>query len=133
MNYKIQLEKFEGPLDLLLYFIRRDELDIYDIPISKITEDFISTINEWKRLNLVIAGDFIVMASTLMRIKAKMMIPRKELDEEGDIIDPRTELMQKLIDYKRFRNAADILSSMAIQRGRHFKRNITIFKFIYFP
>ena len=83
MNYEIQLEKFEGPLDLLLYFIRRDELDIYDIPISKITEDFINTINEWKRLNLVVAGDFIVMASTLMRIKAKMMIPRKELNEEG--------------------------------------------------
>ena len=71
MSYKIQLEKFEGPLDLLLYFIRRDELDIYDIPISKITEDFIDTINEWTRLNLVVAGDVIVMASTLMRIKAK--------------------------------------------------------------
>ena len=125
MSYKIQLEKFEGPLDLLLYFIKRDELDIYDIPISKITEDFITTINEWKRLNLVVAGDFIVMASTLMRIKAKMMIPRKELDEEGVIIDPRTELMQKLIDYKRFRNAADILRRMALVRSRHFKRDIT--------
>ena len=128
MSYKIQLEKFEGPLDLLLYFIRRDELDIYDIPISKITEDFIDTINEWKRLNLVVAGDFIVMASTLMRIKAKMMIPREELDEEGVTIDPRTELMQKLIDYRRFRNAADILSGMAVQRSRHFKRDITISK-----
>mgnify|MGYP001440445439 CR=1 FL=1 len=74
MSYKIQLEKFEGPLDLLLYFIRRDELDIYDIPISKITEDFISTINDWKRLNLAVAGEFIVMASTLMRIKIKMMM-----------------------------------------------------------
>ena len=109
MSFKIQLEKFEGPLDLLLYFIRRDELDIYDIPISKITEDFINTINEWKRLNLVIAGEFIVMASTLMRIKARMMIPRIDLDEEGENIDPRTELMQRLIDYKRFRSAADIL------------------------
>ena len=83
MSFNIQLETFEGPLDLLLYFIRRDELDIYDIPISKITEDFINTINEWKRLNLVIAGEFIVMASTLMRIKARMMIPRIEIDEEG--------------------------------------------------
>ena len=77
MSYKIKLETFEGPLDLLLYFIKRDELDIYDIPISKITEDFIKVINEWKRLNLIIAGEFIVMASTLMRIKARMMIPRK--------------------------------------------------------
>ena len=117
MTYNIQLEKFEGPLDLLLYFIRRDELDIYDIPISKITEDFIETINEWKRLNMLIAGEFIVMASTLMRIKARMMIPRVELDEDGDIIDPREELMQQLIDYKRFREASDILKNMAINNS----------------
>ena len=102
MSYRIHLENFEGPLDLLLYFIRRDELDIYDIPISKITKDFIEVIEKWKQLNMVIAGDFIVMASTLMRVKAKMMIPRPELDEDGDIIDPRAELMQQLIDYKRF-------------------------------
>ena len=124
MSYNIQLEKFEGPLDLLLYFIRRDELDIYDIPISKITEDFIMTINEWKRLNMMIAGEFIVMASTLMRIKARMMIPRVELDDDGDIIDPRTELMQQLIDYKRFRNAADILNKMAQERSQHYKRRL---------
>ena len=126
MSYKIQLEKFEGPLDLLLYFIRRDELDIYDIPISKITEDFISTINEWKRLNLMVAGEFIVMASTLMRIKARMMIPRIELDEEGENIDPRTELMQRLIDYKRFRSAADILNEMALEKSAHFKRDLNL-------
>ena len=124
MSYKIQLEKFEGPLDLLLYFIRRDELDIYDIPISKITEDFINTIKEWKRLNLVVAGEFIVMASTLMRIKARMMIPRIEVDEEGENIDPRTELMQRLIDYKRFRSAAEILNEMAFEKSAHFKREI---------
>ena len=124
MSYNIQLEKFEGPLDLLLYFIRRDELDIYDIPISKITEDFIDTINEWKRLNMIIAGEFIVMASTLMRIKARMMIPRVELDDHGDAIDPRTELMQQLIDYKRFRNAADLLNNMANERGQHYKRKV---------
>ena len=124
MTYNIQLEKFEGPLDLLLYFIRRDELDIYDIPISKITEDFIDTINEWKRLNMLIAGEFIVMASTLMRIKARMMIPRVELDEDGDIIDPRTELMQQLIDYKRFRNAADLLNNMAEERSQYYTRKL---------
>ena len=113
MSYRIHLENFEGPLDLLLYFIRRDELDIYDIPISKITKDFIEVIEKWKQLNMVIAGDFIVMASTLMRVKAKMMIPRPELDEDGDIIDPRAELMQQLIDYKRFRDAAEMLDTMA--------------------
>ena len=124
MTYNIQLEKFEGPLDLLLYFIRRDELDIYDIPISKITEDFIETINEWKRLNMLIAGEFIVMASTLMRIKARMMIPRVELDEDGEIIDPRTELMQQLIDYKRFRSAADLLNNMAEERSQYYSRKL---------
>ena len=113
MSYRIKLENFEGPLDLLLYFIRRDELDIYDIPIAKITKDFIAVIEEWKKLNMVIAGDFIVMASTLMRVKAKMMIPRPELDEDGDIIDPREELMKQLIDYRRFRDAADMLDKMA--------------------
>ena len=124
MTHNIQLEKFEGPLDLLLYFIKRDELDIYDIPISKITEDFIETINEWKRLNMLIAGEFIVMASTLMRIKARMMIPRVELDEDDDIIDPRTELMQQLIDYKRFRNAADLLNNMAEERSQYYTRKL---------
>ena len=120
--YRIQLDNFEGPLDLLLYFIRRDELDIYDIPIAKITKDFIDVIEQWKRTNLVLAGDFIVMASTLMRVKAKMMIPRPELDEDGDIIDPRTELMNQLIDYKRFRDAADMLNDMAIDRSQNLSR-----------
>ena len=120
--YRIQLDNFEGPLDLLLYFIRRDELDIYDIPIAKITKDFINVIEEWKRTNLVLAGDFIVMASTLMRVKAKMMIPRPELDQDGDIIDPRTELMNQLIDYKRFRDAADMLNDMAIDRSQNLSR-----------
>ena len=128
MTYKIHLENFEGPLDLLLYFIRRDELDIYDIPIAKITKDFIDIVEEWKRLNLLIAGDFIVMASTLMRIKAKMMIPRPEIDDDGEIIDPRSELIQQLIDYRRYRNAAETLKNMAEKRKeyipRQFQQNI---------
>ena len=113
MPYRIQLENFEGPMDLLLYFIRRDELDIYDIPIGKITKEFAEVIEEWKQMNMLIAGEFIVMASTLMRVKAKMLIPRPELDEDGEIIDPRTELMQQLIDYKRFRDVAEMLDSLA--------------------
>ena len=129
MIYKVQLKNFEGPLDLLLYFIRRDELDIYDIPIAKITKDFIAVIEEWKRANIVLAGDFIVMASTLMRVKAKMMLPRPELDEDGEIIDPREELMQQLIDYKRFRDASDILKRMSIERSykvaRQFEQEIS--------
>ena len=117
MAYQVKLENFEGPMDLLLYFIRRDELDIYDIPIGQITKDFVDMIEEWKRMNMLIAGEFIVMAASLMRVKAKMMIPRPELDDEGVIIDPRTELMQQLIDYKRFRDAAEMLGSIAGARS----------------
>ena len=130
MAYRVQLENFEGPLDLLLYFIRRDELDIYDIPIAQITKDFVDMIEKWKRMNMLVAGEFIVMASTLMRVKAKMMIPRPELDEAGEIIDPRTELMQQLIDYKRFRDEAGMLNSMADDRShvvpRQFEQDIKI-------
>ena len=130
MSYRIHLDNFEGPLDLLLYFIRRDELDIYDIPIAKITKEFIDAIEEWKRLNMVVAGEFIVMASTLMRVKAKMMIPRPELGEEGEVIDPRKELMQQLIDYKRFSDAAEMLNTLAAERNhvvpRQFEQEIPI-------
>ena len=83
--YQIHLDNFEGPIDLLLYFIRRDELDIYDIPISKITKEFVDTIEEWEKMHLNVAGDFIVMASTLMRIKAKLLLPRPEFDDDGEI------------------------------------------------
>ena len=130
MFYQVKLENFEGPMDLLLYFIRRDELDIYDIPIGQITKDFVDMIEEWKRMNMLIAGEFIVMAASLMRVKAKMMIPRPELDDEGVIIDPRTELMQQLIDYKRFRDAAEMLDSIAGERShvvpRQFEQDIKV-------
>ena len=126
MSYKVELQNFEGPMDLLLYFIKRDELNIYDIPITHITREFMSVIKKWEEMKISIAGEFIVMASTLMRIKAKMMIPREQIDEDGDNIDPRTELMQRLIDYKRFRKAADILNEMAVRRNAHFKRQLHI-------
>ena len=122
--YNVQLSNFEGPIDLLLYFIKRDELDIYDIPISKITKEFVHTIAEWRKMNLHVAGDFIVMASTLMRIKAKLLLPRPELDNEGEIIDPRTELIQQLVEYKRFKNAADILNDLSNKRELNFPRQI---------
>ena len=122
--YNIQLHNFEGPIDLLLYFIRRDELDIYDIPIAKITKEFVDTLEQWERMHLHVAGDFIVMASTLMRIKARLLLPRPELDDDGDIIDPRTELVQQLIEYKRFKSAAEILKNLSDQRGQKFARQI---------
>ena len=122
--YKVQLNNFEGPIDLLLYFIRRDELDIYDIPISEITREFVRTVEEWKKMHLHVAGDFIVMASTLMRIKAKLLLPRPELDDEGEIIDPRTELIQQLVEYKRFKNAAELLGNLSSERELNFPRKL---------
>ena len=122
--YKVQLNNFEGPIDLLLYFIRRDELDIYDIPISEITREFVRTVEEWKKMHLHVAGDFIVMASTLMRIKAKLLLPRPELDDEGEIVDPRTELIQQLVEYKRFKNAAELLGNLSSERELNFPRQL---------
>ena len=122
--YKIHLDNFEGPIDLLLYFIRRDEIDIYDIPISDITKEFIDTIEEWEKLHLHIAGDFIVMASSLMRIKARMLLPRAEIDDEGAIIDPRTELVNQLVEYKRFKDASDMLKNLSNERGAKFSRQV---------
>jgi segregation and condensation protein A len=107
--YKIKLPVFEGPFDLLLYFIKRDELNIYDIPISKITEEFLEYIRIMKLLDLDLAGEFIVMSSTLMQIKSQMLLPRFE-DENGDPIeDPRTELVQRLIEYKQIKDGAEEL------------------------
>lgn len=108
--YKVQLDQFEGPLDLLLYFIRRDEIDIYDIPIAKITSEYLQIIEGMKSMNLSVAGEFILMAATLMRIKSKMMLPRPELDDEGKPIDPRTELVQQLVEYHRFKDVSSELS-----------------------
>ena len=108
--YKVQLNQFEGPLDLLLYFIRRDEIDIYDIPIAQITAEYLQIIEDMKVLNLSMAGEFILMAATLMRIKSKMLIPRPEFDEEGEPIDPRRELVQQLLEYQRFKAVTTELS-----------------------
>lgn len=107
--YKIILPHFEGPLDLLLFFIKRDELDIYDIPISKITKDFMEYIALIKQLDLEVAGDFILMASTLMQIKVKMLLPR-EKDEAGEEIDPRADLVNALLEYKRYKEMSEELS-----------------------
>ncbi len=121
--YKIKLDQFEGPLDLLLFFIKRDELDIYDIPISKITKEFLEYVNLIKMLDLETAGDFILMASTLMRIKVKMLLPR-EIDEKGEEIDPRSDLVQALLEYKRYKEVSEELSYMeSRQRKLNFRGN----------
>jgi len=121
--YKIKLDQFEGPLDLLLFFIKRDELDIYDIPISKITKEFLEYVNLIKMLDLETAGDFILMASTLMRIKVRMLLPR-EIDEKGAEIDPRSELVKALLEYKRYKEVSEELSYLeSKQRRLNFRGN----------
>lgn len=112
MTYTIKLQQFEGPFDLLLFFIERDELDINDIPIATITEDFLQYIRHLEDLNLDLASEFILVAATLIRIKAKMLIPRKELDENNQEIDPRQELVQKLLEYKAVKEVIQDLSVM---------------------
>jgi segregation and condensation protein A len=106
----VRLENFEGPLDLLLYLIRKNDLDIYDIPISEITQEYLSYLELMKELNLESAGGFLVMASTLMQIKAQMLLPSPEGEgEEGP--DPRAELMAKLLEYQRYKEAAALLAT----------------------
>jgi len=100
-----------------LFFIERDELDIHDIDVSKITDDFLAYIRQLEELNIDVASEFILVAATLMRIKAKMLIPRKELDEDGNEIDPRDELVQKLLEYQRYKDIIDNLKDLELQRS----------------
>lgn len=115
-SFTIKLKQFEGPFDLLLFFIERDELDIYDIPIAKITNDFLEYIHQMESLNLDVASEFILVAATLMRIKAKMLLPRKEVDEEGVEIDPRQELVQRLLEYKRYKSVLEEFEALENRR-----------------
>jgi segregation and condensation protein A len=123
--YKIKLDHFEGPLDLLLFFIKRDELNIYDIPISKITKEFLEYVKIIQMLDLETAGDFILMASTLMHIKVRMLLPR-ELDEKGEEIDPRAELIAALLEYKRYKEMSEELAFLeSNQRKLSFRSNFS--------
>ena len=111
-SYQIKLPQFEGPFDLLLFFIERDELDIYNIPIHRIIQDFLTYIHTQEDLNIELSSEFILFISTLMRVKARMLLPRKEVDEQGNEIDPRQELIDKLLEYKRYKEAAATLAEM---------------------
>jgi segregation and condensation protein A len=116
-TFTIKLPQFEGPFDLLLFFIERDELDIYNIPIAKITDDFLGYIRHMEEMNIDLASEFILVAATLCRIKAKMLLPRKPVDEEGNEIDPRQELVQRLLEYKRFKSVLDEMRQLEEQRS----------------
>jgi segregation and condensation protein A len=121
-TYQIKLPQFEGPFDLLLFFIERDELDIYNIPITRIIKDFMDFIHQTEKLNIELSSEFILFISTLMRIKAKMLLPRKEVDEQGNEIDPRQELVDKILEYKRFKEASVQMAEMEAMRMLMVKR-----------
>ena len=112
MSYEIKIPLFEGPFDLLLFFIERDEIDIMDIPISEITRDFLEYISDLEKMNIEVASEFIVVAATLMRIKAKMLLPRLSLDEDGNEIDPRDELVEHLLEYKKYKSVIEDFSNL---------------------
>jgi len=120
--FNIKLENFEGPLDLLLYFIKRDKIDIYDIPITQITNEYISVIDEAKALDVSIAGEFLFMASMLLRIKTQMLLPRQVDEESLDIDDPRIDLVAQLLEYKKYKNIANKLKNL------HFENKDTFFR-----
>ena len=120
--YQIKLPQFEGPFDLLLFFIERDELDIYNIPITKITKDFLEYIHSSEALNIELSSEFILFISTLMRIKTKILIPRKELDPQSNVIVPRQELVYKILEYKKFKEASLKMSEMEALRMMMVKR-----------
>lgn len=120
--YQIKLPQFEGPFDLLLFFIERDELDIHNIPITKIINDFLDFIHSQDNLNIELSSEFILFVSTLMRIKARLLLPRKEVDDQGNEIDPRQELIDKILEYRRFKEAAAQLADMEATRMLMVKR-----------
>lgn len=115
-GFTIKLNQFEGPFDLLLFFIERDEIDILDIPISKITADFLDYIHKLENLNLDVASEFILVAASLMKIKTKMLLPRPELNDDGTEIDPRQELAFRLLEYKQFKDVLSDFQFLEAQR-----------------
>lgn len=121
-TYTIKLPQFEGPFDLLLFFIERDELDIYNIPIASITNDFLAYVRDLEAMDIDLASEFILVAATLCRIKAKMLIPRRQIDEEGNEIDPREELVQRLLEYKRYKSVLEAMKVLEEQRSKQNQR-----------
>ncbi|MEP9411095.1 MAG: segregation/condensation protein A [Candidatus Brocadia sp.] len=127
-KYKVDLETYNGPLDLLLYLIRREEVNIYDIPIARITDQYLRYVEELQALDMNIVGDFLVMAATLMYIKSYMLLPRTEKKEdEEEIEDPRASLVKQLLEYKRYKESAFILAARASEWGKKCTRVRTEF------
>lgn len=126
--YQINLKDFEGPLDLLLFFIRRDELDIFDIPVARIADEYLEHVRLLEQIDLDSAGEFLYMAAILIGIKARMLLPGQEVDEDGEPIDPRRELVERLMEYVRYKEASGHLLSLESERAERFTRNHAVFE-----
>lgn len=120
MSYRVELQNFEGPLDLLLFLIKKNEVDIYDIPIAEITEQFLAYVQVLEILDIDHASEFILMAATLIRIKAKMLLPRSPLDDEEESEDPREELVQRLLEYQRYKEVAEDIGELEREQRKLF-------------
>ena len=121
-DYTVRLDAFEGPLDLLMHLIEKNKLDIYDIPIAELTEQYLAYLAQFREFNMEIASSFLVMAATLLQIKSRMMLPRREEDEEDEEEDPRLELVKRLLEYRKFKQISSVLSEMAGSQGRYVSR-----------
>ncbi len=131
-DYRVNLDIFAGPMDLLLYLVRKEEVDIYDIPIAKITDQYLQYIEMLKSLDVDLAGDFLVMAATLMQIKSAMLLPKANPDEvDGEeLSDPRAELIRQLLEYKKYKDAANMLGDAVEEQNEKFRRPDTIIRSI---
>ena len=121
-EYKVKLEAFEGPLDLLMHLIEKNKLNIYDIPIAELTEQYLAYLDQFREFNMEIASSFLVMAATLLQIKSRMMLPRAEKEEEGEEEDPRRELVERLLEYRKFKQVSSVLGEMAGTYGKFVSR-----------
>jgi len=122
MDYKVQLENFYGPFDLLLYLVKEEELNVYDIPIARITDQYLAYLEMMKKLDINLAADFMVVAATLMEIKSRTLLPPREEDEEPEEADPKFELIRKLIEYKKYKDRAKLLHTLIENQSRTFPR-----------
>lgn len=125
MNYRVKLEVFEGPLDLLLHLIKKEEVDVYDIPVARITDEYLQYLNLFETMNLDLAGEYLVMAATLTHIKSRMLLPPSEEDADEPDEDPRADLVHQLIEYQRFREAAVALGERPVLERDVFRREPT--------
>ncbi|MDR4503669.1 MAG: segregation/condensation protein A [Candidatus Scalindua sp.] len=121
-DYKITLESYNGPLDLLLYLIRKEEVDIYDIPIARVTEQYVTYLGNLQKVDIGLAGDFLVMASTLMYIKSQMLLPHSVMDTSEEFEDPRLELVNQLLEYKRFKEATSRMAELSEEKSKRYSR-----------